>query len=445
MSYRSSLKLNINRFFLGEESRKGIITVIDQVVVSATNFFTGVIIGRTLPKEQFGYYMLGLTIVFLAINLQNSLISWPYTIYRKSYKNIQQNIYIGSTLIHLLFLNCIVLILILLVGYFVSLGVGQEGLEPIIWALLLAITFIMLREFARRLFFANMRMHSALILDLIVAIFQIGGLIIFAYNGALSASRSYWIIGGACGLVSVTWLAWNHNSFPFSIRYAWLHLKRNFSFGKWIFAGSTVFTASSQLCPWLLASFHGAAATGTLAAYLGILGLSNPFHQAMTHFLLPMTADVYSVGGIRGLRRVVLKAVIVIGMIMGLFCLIMLLFGNQIVIFVYGRKYANSSIVLVLMALSVAVAVVTYPFGYALYTLDRPEISFKCDLIGSVIIASLAILMIKALGLLGVGIGLLAGNLGASAIRYLFYRKNIQEGQIGHRIVDVNTISRDTL
>lgn len=200
---------------MDKQTGKGVITIIDQVVVSATNFFTGVIIGRTLPKEQFGYYMLGLTIVFLVINLQNSLISWPYTIYRKSYKNIQHNIYEGSTLIHLLFLNGIVLILIILVGYFSSIGFGPEGMEPIIWALVLAITFIMLREFARRLFFARMQMHSALILDFIVAIFQIGGLISFAYNGVLSPSRSYWIIGGACGFVSMTWLVLNRNSFVF--------------------------------------------------------------------------------------------------------------------------------------------------------------------------------------------------------------------------------------
>ena len=69
LSHWGSLKDIINKSLCGERTRKGVITIIDQGVVSATNFFTGVIIGRTLLKEQFGFYMLGLTIVFLVINI----------------------------------------------------------------------------------------------------------------------------------------------------------------------------------------------------------------------------------------------------------------------------------------------------------------------------------------------------------------------------------------
>jgi O-antigen/teichoic acid export membrane protein len=439
------LKSFINKFLLGTKARAGIITILDQSVVSATNFFTGVIIGRTLSKEQFGFYMLGLTIVFIVINLQNSLISWPYAVYYRAYRNTEDNIYKGSTLIHVLFLCGIVFVFVAFLAYLSSIGFGPNGVAPILLALALTIAFIMLREFVRRLFFASMDMHFALALDFMVAAFQISGLIILAQKSILSASRSYWVIGGACGLVSITWLLWNRKEFAFSAIKAWLDFRQNFSFGKWIFAGITIFTSCTQLFPWLLANYHGAAATGTLAAYLGILGLANPFQRALSNFLLPMGVDVYSRGGVRELREVVAKAVVVIGIIMGLFCVFISILGNQAVIFIYGEKYASSGPALFLLSLSVFVAAVSYPFGSVLYILDRPEQSFKCDLIGSAIIITFGVFVVKAFGLLGVGIGLFASNLGASVVRYFFCKESFRVKEARDLEIESTTIYSDTL
>jgi len=59
---------------------KGFIALTDQAVASATNFLTGVIIGRACTKEQFGLYMLGFSIVLFVMSLQTSLISTPYMV-----------------------------------------------------------------------------------------------------------------------------------------------------------------------------------------------------------------------------------------------------------------------------------------------------------------------------------------------------------------------------
>jgi len=420
----------------------GVITVIDQGIVSATSFFTGVIIGRTLEKEQFGYYLLGLTIVFVAINLQNALISWPYTIYINRYNKIQHAIFKGSTLIHLLFLCLILIIVLVIFPIIATVYFKISQIEHILWALVISITFIMLREFIRRIFFASMHMGSALLLDLLISMFQIGGLILFSYEKTLSASRSFWIIGAACGLVSVSWLMLNQESFVFSLAAAWSSFKTNFSFGKWIFIGSTIFTASNQLFPWLLTNYHGVATTGTLAANLGIVGLSNPFAQAIGNYLLPKTTDIYNLTGLKGLRQVVLKATIVIGFIMMIFCLLIFIFGSKFIIFVYGDKYASSPTVLLLLTFSAFASVISSPFSYALYALNKPRILFQIDIASSIIFVLFAIMFIKRLGLLGVGIGLLGGNIGVYVIRYYFYIKSINLSIIKNKSDEINNVTK---
>ena len=56
------LKINV---FLStiKETRKSLLSLVDQGVVSIANFATGVIIGRSCSEEQFGLYMLAFTIM----------------------------------------------------------------------------------------------------------------------------------------------------------------------------------------------------------------------------------------------------------------------------------------------------------------------------------------------------------------------------------------------
>ena len=46
---------------------KGWFSLVNQGVVSATNFLTGVLIGRFCTKEEFGLFVLGFSIVLLVL------------------------------------------------------------------------------------------------------------------------------------------------------------------------------------------------------------------------------------------------------------------------------------------------------------------------------------------------------------------------------------------
>ena len=120
--------------------------------------------------------MLGFSLVLLVTDLQTSLITTPYMVYAPRLKGSAHALYTGSTLIHQLAF-CIIAMLGVMCGAFaVTNGVGPRALGPVLWALVLVIALIMLREHARRVSFARLRLKTAFIFDTCIAVGQISGL-----------------------------------------------------------------------------------------------------------------------------------------------------------------------------------------------------------------------------------------------------------------------------
>src|SRR5262245_49170720 len=80
--------------------RKSGLSVVDQAVVSGTNFATSVLLGRFALQEELGVYYLALSIIYFARGIQEQIVSAPYMIYcgRKEGRELAE--YAGSSLVH---------------------------------------------------------------------------------------------------------------------------------------------------------------------------------------------------------------------------------------------------------------------------------------------------------------------------------------------------------
>jgi O-antigen/teichoic acid export membrane protein len=404
----------------------GIITLADQGFVSAANFLTGVIIGRICTREQFGLYILGFTIVSFLMDIQTSLISSPYTVYSPRLKNSGHAQYSGSTLIHQLSLSVLAMVGLVAGGLALCIGIGPQDLLPVVWALVVVITFILLREYARRICFAGLRMKTALVLDFSVALGQISGVGLVAYLGFLSASSAYWVIGIACGIAALGWLMVYRKAFSFNFNQIISDLRHNWLFGKWVFAGNMLSLISSQyLSPWLVTGFVGAGATGVFGACWWVVALVNPFLIGLGNFLGPRLAHA-NTQGILELKKVILKATFFIIGITGLFCFVLILWGGSLVVLVYGSKYAGNNAVVSVLALSVVASAVSLAVGYGLWALERPQVNFKVSIIQLGVTLTIGLMFVKPFGLLGIACGLLAGNAAASIVRCIVFNRLVR-------------------
>ncbi len=409
--------------FAGRLAKRGVIIIIDQAIVSASNFLTSVIIGRVLAKEAFGIYALGLNAVLLMVSIQSTLILTPYAVYCPRYREKRLSTYTGSTIVHQLAFS-IMSILVLMAGAVAARnGLGPVKLRTLFWTLAGVILFVLFREYARQINFAQLKVHTALLLDIAVVIIQIAGLVLAALLKVLSPKTAFWIIGLAnCGPATV-WLLAKRPDFIVRFKDVKHDFSMNIKYAKWLFAGALTYWASVQIQPWLLSAFHGPEATGLLAACQGVLFFANPLLLGMTNFLLPHASHLYTAGGIGELKRLVKYTTRVLILVMGFFCAVMMIWGSKLVYLIYGHKYTNTGMIVAILALSQFSSSITFPANSALLAIHRPDVGFKSFLLALVITVTVGVWLVKSRGVTGVAEGLLLAHMVAAAYRLWQFSK----------------------
>lgn len=396
---------------------QSILTLVDQGVSSATGFLTGVIIARACSKQQLGLYMLGFSLVTLVTDLQTSLIATPYMVYAPRLQGRAHAMYTGSTLIHQLAF-CMVAILGVAGGAFaVSHGVGPRALAPVLRALAVVIALLMLRQHARRVSFAQLKLKTALIFDTCIAICQISGLLILAHFHLLSASRAYWIVGLACG-IAVLWWLWSDREFSAPGMTASLtDLKKNWILGKWVFASGLIWTIAMNLYPWLLAAFHGVASAGIWAACLGVVSIGNPALLGIQNLVGPKISHVYAASGRKALRLLVLRITAVIAVPISLLCVALCVWGGRLMTVLYGWQYTGNNLIVAMLAVNLLVGSLAFSFSRALFAVDRARVDFLINFTALFIMLTVGLWLVRSYGPLGAAVGLLGATLSSSAIR----------------------------
>jgi O-antigen/teichoic acid export membrane protein len=396
---------------------QGFLSLADQAVASISNFVTGVIIARATSKEEFGLYMLGFTLIMLMTDLQTSLIATPYMVYAPRLKGTEQALYAGSTLIHQLALSFLTTLLIVCAAFAAGFGVGPRGLEPVLWALAVVSTLILLREFVRRICFASLKLKTVFLFDTAVAIGQISGLLVLAHFKLLSASRAYWLVGSICGIAVLLWFWFNRKQYHLRFDESVAALGRNWTFGKWVFASGLLWTASTNLYPWLLAFFHGAAAAGVFAACLGVVSSGNPALLGIQNFLGPKISHEFAAKGPKALRRLVLKISAILALPASLLAVVLIVWGDRFIALLYGSRYSGNGLVIAVLAANLLVAAIAFSFSRALFAIERADLDFALNLAAIVIMLTLGLWLVRIYGPLGAALGLLGANAVTAVLR----------------------------
>ena len=150
--------------------------------------------------------------------VQGNLITVPYTMYchRRSGEALAE--YAGSTLIHQLITSLAAVACFLGLAVLLSLGFGPERLRPAAWVLLGVIPFILLREYARRFAFAHLAVAAAITIDVVVAVLQLGALLVLLAVGVALGGRGVRRDGAACAVACLCWWLLDRQPMRFSRR-----------------------------------------------------------------------------------------------------------------------------------------------------------------------------------------------------------------------------------
>lgn len=398
------------------------LALIDQGIVSGGNFLTSAIIGNTCSEADLGIYGKGMTIVVMLISLPMALIWTPYNVYSSDMSPRRHAGYQASSLVHLLGIVAVAAVSLCSVALF-----SASQVSVLLFALAAAAGFLLVREHARRLSFARMDMASAIKLDVLVTGLHLTLLGVAAWFGWLTGARAFLVIGLAC-LLGVTFMS--HQWLPkFRPRRRGVKIDflRNWNMSKYVFAGAMMYTCSNGAYPWVLGYFEGNAAVGRLTAAAGAIFLANPLLIAATNYFGPSMVRTKQRAGVTGVYRTALQCMGGIAVLMLLFCGAMYLFGGWFVESVYSDKYAGLGAIVMSLAFAQVATAMLIPLRSGLFALDQSHLMLYGGALRLLCLATIGIYAVRTWGPVGVGIGMLSGDMAALMMKTYYLRKLAQE------------------
>jgi O-antigen/teichoic acid export membrane protein len=404
----------------------GFLALGDQGVVSATNFATGLIIGRFCSKEELGLYMLGWTLVIIATEISAALITTPYTVFSPALGQLHLRRYRASMLAHQCILSGLFVALIIVAATATSWLDTANPLPKVLWSLAGVILFILVRDFIRRVCFAHLKMLEAIALDCLSCVFQIGGLLLLAGSGYLSASSTYFVLGGASALACITWIVRNKKSLSLEARSWFTDAQHSWSLGRWILASGLVWAGAMYLYPWILALFHGTASTGTWAACYSVVALGNPVLLGFGNYIGPKVANIYAAHGVADMRRYVYRTSVGFALLLLPVSLALLGWGGVLVAKMYGGAYAGNSIAVSLLAINLLLSALAFPCSRGLFVLRLAKVDLVVNLIAIALLFTVGLQLVRWYSVTGAALALTLSNAATLGIRILAFSRGVR-------------------
>jgi O-antigen/teichoic acid export membrane protein len=400
---------------------KTVLALIDQVIVGGGNFVTLLLLGRLAGAENLGLFALVMTVFYLLMTVQESLVTLPYTIVVAKLNGPRHLQCSGAALTQSAVWAALVgITLAVIAGSLYWFGENEQIVE-IVAAFALVAPIFLIREFTRRFLFARMRLSRVLVMSAAGATTQIAALGLLASSGNLSAATALYAMGCGSAVAAFGWLWLSRGEFHFRRARSTYFVMKNWVLGRWIVASQATNVVASNMMLWLIAFWLGPTATGVFAACDSILRVANPIIMSLNNVLTPWTAIGFHNGGQARLNRIVWKATALLCLFLLGFTLIVSTIGGWILKNSFGSAYAEAWATLIVLAVNQLVAKSSLATGRAMLVLERPDINLMADVAGFATSLIIAPLLLPLYGILGGACALLAGSIAMSGVNIAAY------------------------
>lgn len=422
----------------------GTLAIADQGIVSLASFATNALVARACTQSDFGVYIMAISLLYFVRGVQEQLVSAPYTIYRHRRQGVVLSRYTGHTLIH----QCALMVATLAAIGIFAFGISQyvspdHAVVRALLGVLLVTPFFLLREYIRKLTFANFEFRSALILDCIVATLQVTTLLGLYWTSHLSIATAFVAIAIASGVGGIGWLLLQFNRFSFRQSKLWGDWLENWRFGRWALATHLIGCSTPYVMPWLVASLRGEAMTGALGACQTVVGMANMFVTGVSNFLSPRTAEAYAHGGTRALLAVQVRAAALFAVSLGGFTILMWAVGDLLAHKIMGETYAGLGSVMIVLAIALLANSLGMVAGNGIWAMNLPAHNLSADVTSLVVTFGVAIVLVPSQGALGAAWSAAIGHTCSALQRWLSFGRLVRLARLRERTFELNAPSQE--
>ena len=314
----------------------------------------------------------------------------------------------------------------LMTAFVVSVRTGaQPYMQYVLLALALASPCLLLREFARKHAYAHLRVGSALLITAPACVLTLGILALLGWNEALTGANAIVAIGMASAVSALVWLVRSERLRKPDLAEAW---RQNWKLGKWLLAAQGAVQVQAYATPWVTLVMAGASTAGVYAACASVVGCANPLLHGIFNLLIPQSSRALHDGGVTALRQKAIRSTLQLAMVMGAFCLALVMCGEWLMSLLYPAEYRNHSQIIVILGIAAWAGALGVPASIALAAAERAgAVAFVVSITALINLALIVTLLPRA-GLLGAAMATLGAELIGSLARWAAFLMLVKNG-----------------
>jgi len=401
---------------------KGLLAVLDQGLISGSNFMVAILLARWLIPEQYGAYALAFSIFLFVSGFHNALLLEPMSVFGRASYDKQLPAYFGK-MVRLHFL--VAAFLTLLLGAGIALFYHLTTNRVITAALLgccISIPLILLFWLCRRGAYLQLSSHLAAVGASVYCVLLIGFLFLIKTLHWLSTFTAFLIQSLAAGATGVLLLVFLRPKFgsasgPASSAIA----RQHWRYGRWVVATAFVCWLSGNAYYLIVGAFLRMEDVAALRALQNFALPLMQFLTAVSLLVLPWAA-ARLVSEPENFQRRIHQVTL---LLVGAACLYLgsvWAFGDRLIGMLYGGKYTEFGYLLIFIAAPVVLTAASQGNTIALQAMQLPSDIFLAYAIAGVATVVPGIPLTRHWGLRGVAAGLVVSSAAYSLTIFCRYR-----------------------
>ena len=390
-----------------------ILAVLDQGLISGSNFVIGILLARWLTPEQYGAYALAFSIFLLLSQFYTALLLEPMAVFGGSAYRYRLRGYLGALLwIHLG--GALVVFLVLGIAALVARGLGLGGNLPgALAAVAVAAPCLLLFWLVRRGFYLELSPAPAVLGALFYCSLVLGGLFLVYRRGLLSSFTAFVLMALGALTTSVFLLLLLRPTLQLrkaapSLRETW---QQHWGYGRWALAASVLLWIPSNIYFPVLSSFSGMGHAGELKALVNLALPIAHTATALSMLFQPYASRVHHERGAARLQAFTRKVSWLYAGGAAIYWSLLVLFRHQAVHFLYGGNYEGLAQLVPWLALASILQLAIAGPTIGLRAMESPASVFGANFASSGVAILVGIPLAWAFGVRGVVLSMMASSL----------------------------------
>ena len=405
-------------------------SILEQVLLSATNFVFMLLLARHFPRDSFGFFSGCWVAFYLLLSLHRAFVVVPFVIETADHALLRTA---GRTWrrYNVLVLGVFTALCLTVAG---GLSLWPDGgwmAEMTVAATLLMIPGAY-QEFNRR-----WSIQIGNIGAVLMAASVYSAILILGAGLAIRLENIWLALGGLwLATVSAALTSWSRNrSFKVDGEFQPLRqfVGERLGYFTWSGISAIAYNGYNQIPPLILTILSGPSAVALFQATRTFTQPMSVLMMAVDNFDRPRAIRSLNAGGMGRMFRQLLKATLVLFVMCSPIWLVLGLFPDQIIHLVYGGAYADGAVPLYLWIAFSVVSILAYPAETSLYVLKRPELVGRGRIWAGVASVAVCFATIPALGANGALMGVICGWFLSGSWSFWKFRRHMKQATQANR------------